>query len=128
MLVLDLNFVMVDMNLAYQRMSGKSREELLGRHVFDAFPANPSEPGVSGPSNLVESLRRAVATGEPDVMAPQRYDTERIDQPGEFTERYWCPVNVPVHGPEGEVTCIIHAVEEVPALIKRFVEAEAAGA
>lgn len=122
------DFIMIDMNSAYQRVSGRSRDELLGRNVFDAFPDNPSEPGVSANSNLGESLRRVLATARPDTMPLQRYDVEAIDRPGEFAERYWCPVNIPVPGPDGQVALIIHAVEEVPDLIKKFVEAETAGA
>ncbi len=128
MLLLSLDFRVIDMNYAYQRISGRSREELVGRIVFETFPDNPSEPGVSGMGNLAESLRRVIATGKPDMMALQRHDTEAIDHPGEFSERYWYPVNVPVPGPGGQVACISHAVEEIPDLIKKFVEAEAAGA
>jgi len=73
-------------------------------------------------------LRRVMDTGRPDAMPLQRYDVEAADHPGKFTERYWCPVNVPVRGPDGKVSCIIHAVEEVSELIRKFVEAEAARA
>jgi PAS domain-containing protein len=126
--LLSPDFVAIDVNLAYERVSGRSHDELLGKDILDSFPDNPSEPGISASRNLGESLRRVVATGQPDTMALQRYDVESIDQPGHYTERYWCPVNVPVPGPDGRVACIIHAVEEVPDLIKKFVEAEAAGA
>jgi hypothetical protein len=61
-------------------------------------------------------------------MALQRYDVEAAANPGDFAERYWCPVNVPVKDAEGRVMLVLHAVEEVSDLIRKFVEAQAAGA
>ena len=104
------------------------RDEVVGRFVFDAFPDNPTEPGVLGPGNLGESLRRVVDTGQPDMMPLQRYDVEVAEQPGTYMERYWCAMNFPVHRPDGEVDYIIHLVEEVPDLIRKFVDAESARA
>ncbi len=127
-LLLSPDFIMIDLNRAYERISGRSREELIGRPLFDAFPDNPTEPGVTSSGNLGASLRRAVASGQADAMAVLRYDVKAPGSSGDFAERYWCPVNVPVHGPGGELDCIIHAVEEVPELIRKFVDAEAASA
>ena len=126
--VVSPEFIMIDINEAYRQLSGRPREELVGRNVFEAFPDNPAEPGVSGSSALGESLRRVMDTGKPEAMGLQRYDVEVTDQPGKFSERYWCPINVPVPGAGGQVTCIIHVVEEVSDLIRKFVEAEAASA
>lgn len=127
-LLMTPDLVMVDANAAYERISGRSRSQLAGQHVFEAFPDNPSEPSATGRSNLGASLRRVIATGEPDVMSLQRYDVEVPDRPGVFKERYWCPVNVPVIGEDGKVTLLIHSVEEVSDLIRKFVEAQAASA
>jgi len=127
-LLMTPDLLMVDMNRSYERVSGRSREELLGVRVFDAFPDNPSEPASTGQSNLAESLRRVVATGEKNVMPLQRYDVEVSGSVGKFEERYWCPVNVPVLDADGNVALVLHAVEEVSDLIRKFVEAEAANA
>jgi PAS domain S-box-containing protein len=127
-LVLTTDFMIMDANAAHMRLSGKRREEVVGRPVVEVFPDNPSEPGILGPGNLGESLRRVVETGEPDTMPLQRYDVEVPEHPGTYTERYWCAMNVPVHHPNGEVDYIIHVVEEIPDLIRKFVEAESAGA
>jgi PAS domain S-box-containing protein len=127
-LLLTPDYVMIDANPAYEQITGRSRDQLAGQSVFDAFPDNPSEPAATGTLNLNASLRRAAETGERDVMALQRYDVEVPGHPGVFTERYWCPVNVPVMGSGGELTMLVHVVEEVSDLIAKFVEAEAARA
>lgn len=120
--------VIVDANQAYCDLSGKTCAEIVGRTVVEAFPDNPDDPGATGSANLGASLRRVAETGQGDVMALQRYDVEVPGRPGEFRERYWCPVNAPVLGASGEVTMLVHVVEEVSGLIRRFVEAEAANA
>lgn len=129
-LLLTPDFVMTDANDAFFRITGRSREELVGRPVLEAFPDDPAEPSSTGTRNFGASLHRALATGKPDVMALQRYDIEVPGRPGVFRERYWCPVNVPVRSgnSDGETTMIIHVVEEVSDLIRKFVEAQAAGA
>jgi len=126
-LLLTTDLTVMDVNRAHLRLTGRSRDDLLGVNVLDAFPDNPAEPGIAGTSSLRDSVLRAVETGRPDVMGVQRYDVEATSKPGTFEERYWCPVNTPVRGPGGEVEYVIHVVEEVSDLIRRFVEAEAAG-
>src|SRR5712691_2171939 len=127
-LLLTTDFVVMDANAAHMRLSGRSREDVIGKSVLEAFPDNPAEPGVFGPSALGASLRQVVYTGQPDMMPLQRYDVELPEQPGTYVERYWCTMNVPVRRPDGEVDYIIHLVEEVSDLIRKFVDAESAGA
>lgn len=125
-LLLTPEFIIADMNLAYLQVTGRTREELLGRHVFDAFPDDPSEPSSTGSRNISASLRQVLATGERDSMPLQKYDVEVPGHPGVFEERYWSPVNAPVFGPDGRVVLIANWVEEVSDLVRQFAEAQAA--
>jgi PAS domain-containing protein len=104
LLVLTPGFVIADMNEAYLRAAGRSRDQLLGRDVFAAFPDNPADPEATGVHNLRSSLRRVLNTGKRDVMAVQKYDVAVSG--GGFEQRYWIPVNAPVPGPDGEVAWI----------------------
>src|SRR6185503_1028764 len=62
---------------------------------------------------------RVLATGQPHVMAVQKYDIRRPDsEGGGFEERYWSPLNAPVLGRNGEVAYIIHQVEDVTAFVR----------
>ncbi|MCT4351764.1 SpoIIE family protein phosphatase [Streptomyces sp. Je 1-79] len=116
--LLTPELVYADVNEEFVRMSGRSREQLVGRYLFDVFPDNPGDPAASGARNLYASLQRVLATGERDAMALQRYDVESLERPGEWEERYWSPVNAPVLGPDGRVVLLLHRVEEVTELIK----------
>ena len=116
--LLTPELVYVDANEEYLRMSGRSREQLVGHYLFDAFPDNPNDSGASGMRNLEASLNRVLESGERDAMALQRYDVESAQRPGEWQERYWSPVNAPVLGPDGRVVLLVHRVEEVTELIR----------
>ncbi|MEV4448075.1 PP2C family protein-serine/threonine phosphatase [Streptomyces mirabilis] len=117
-LLLTPDMLAVDANRAYERVSGRSLAELLGRCVFDVFPDNPSDVRTGGPQVLRASLERVLATGEPDSMAVQKYSAEVPDRPGVFEERYWSTVNIPLLDADGRVSLIVHRVEEVTALIR----------
>ncbi|AVZ71275.1 protein phosphatase [Streptomyces lunaelactis] len=116
-LVLGPDLVVVDVNDAYLRATGRTRDELVGQYIFDAFPDNPADPNADGVRNLSASLHRVLATRKPDTMALQKYDIPVMREPGVFEERWWSPVNTPVVGPDGSVAWIIHRVEDVTAFV-----------
>ncbi|MGX9889413.1 PP2C family protein-serine/threonine phosphatase [Streptomyces sp. NPDC002276] len=116
--LLTPDLVYADANEEFLRMSGRTREQVVGRFLFDVFPDNPNDPAATGMRNLETSLRRVIATGERDTMALQRYDVESVACPGQWEERYWSPVNTPLLDPDGKVVLLVHRVEEVTELIR----------
>ncbi|TVT38138.1 GAF domain-containing protein [Amycolatopsis rhizosphaerae] len=113
--VLSPGFVFLAVNDAYLKVAGRSREELIGREVFEAFPDNPEDP--QGARALRASLERVVATGQRHTMALVRYSVEVADRPGVIEHRYWSPLNAPVLGEDGSVRLILHRVEEVTGFL-----------
>jgi len=111
--------VMLDVNEAYLEASGRSREQVLGRNIFDAFPGNPDDPDMLGPTQLKGSFDAVLATGEPDMVMPIRYDVEDPGRPGEFEERYWAVINTPVRSDDGHITLIAHKAEEVTHIVNQ---------
>jgi PAS domain-containing protein len=120
-LLLTPGFDIADMNLAYLRVTGRRREDLLGRNLFDAFPDDPADPSATGVRDLDASFRRVLVTREPDSLAFQKYDVEVPGSPGVFARRFWCPVNAPVFGGDGRVVLIAQCVEEISDKVSRFV-------
>ncbi|WP_060885644.1 PP2C family protein-serine/threonine phosphatase [Streptomyces caniscabiei] len=116
--LLTPDLVYADANDDFVRLAGRSRDELIGRYIFDVFPENPNEPAAAGMRETEASMLRTVATGERDTMALLRYDIEDPQRPGLWQEHYWSPVNAPVLGPDGKVAMIVHRVEEVTELIR----------
>jgi PAS domain-containing protein len=127
-LALTPEFVVADVNEAFLQATGRAREEVLGRDVFDAFPDNPWDPADTGVRNVRASLRRVLATGQPDYIEFQKHDIEIPGSPGQFAMRYWSLVNAPVFGPDGRVSLIAHCAEEVTERMRRFMSALAVDA
>lgn len=103
----------IDVNDAYARATFTDRKDIAGKQLFEVFPDNPEIETADGVSNLFDSLRTVAETGQPHAMAVQRYDVR--DASGAFVEKYWQPINTPVHDPDGRLICLLHHVEDVTA-------------
>ncbi len=104
---------------AYLLATMTKREEIIGRFVFDVFPDNPDDPSATGVENLRASLENVLKYRKPHTMAIQKYDIRRPESAGGgFEERYWSPQNSPVFDANGEITHIIHQVEDVSEFVR----------
>ncbi len=117
-LILSVDLVILTASNAYLEATFTRRQAIVGKHVFDVFPDNPSTPHASAVRNLEASLREVIATRKSHQMALQRYDVPRpSDQGGDeaqsFEEKYWLPLNTPVLDGQGDLAYIIHKVEDV---------------
>jgi len=108
-------FTMVGATDARLAVTHTTRDETLGRGLFEIFPDNPDDPGATGTNNLRASLERVLATRAADTMAVQKYDIRGPD--GTFQARYWSPKNIPVLSASGDVLYILHRVEDVTDLV-----------
>jgi len=117
------NWTIVAANDARLRVTNTTREQQIGRPLFEIFPDDPDDPQADGVRNLTASLERVVATKAPDTMAVQRYAVRDLD--GQFVERWWTPVNSPVLNGDGDVALIIHRVEDVTEVVRLRGDAEA---
>lgn len=113
------NFEIVTASDSYLRATGRSRENLTGQGILEAFPDDPNDETADGVRNLRISLDQVAASREADTMAVQRYPIPRpAAEGGGFEERYWSPVNSPVLGGDGSLLYIIHKVEDVTDYIR----------
>ncbi len=104
---------------AYLRATMTTRDEIIGRPVFEVFPDDPAEQGAEGVASGRASMRRVVSARRPDAMPVLRYPIRRRTSDGEtFEERYWSTLNTPVFGRDGEVAYILHRVEDVTELVR----------
>lgn len=117
-LILDTRLFIVEVNAAYLKATSRTRETVLGKHIFDAFPGNPNDPQATGVRRLYESLQRVMQSKTTDSLGLLQYDIP-VGPPeqGRFEKRYWSPVNSPVLDAEGRVTHIIHQAIDVTARV-----------
>jgi PAS domain S-box-containing protein len=126
-LVLTPDLTITAASNAYLRATLTVREQIMGRNLFEVFPDNPDDPAADGTRNLRASLQRVLSSGRADTMAIQKYDIRRPEaEGGGFEVRFWSPVNTPLLDAAGNVTHIIHRVEDVTEFVRlKSVQAEA---
>jgi two-component system CheB/CheR fusion protein len=112
-------FTILHASLEYLRATLTRSAEIVGRGLFEVFPDDPGEPAATGTRNLRASLERVLEARAPDAVAVQKYDLPRRGPEAGFEERYWSSVNAPVLAPSGEITCIVHCVEDVTEWVRR---------
>ncbi len=104
-------FTIAEVNDAYLAATMRTRADVVGRGVFEAYPDNPEDPVIAGVRTLRTSLEHVLASKQPDTLPGLRYDIARPD--GTFEARWWSPVNSPVLDDNGEVDAIIHNANDV---------------
>jgi PAS domain S-box-containing protein len=93
-----------------------TRQDHIGKGIFEAFPDNPDDPKADGVAMLTASLQVVLREKKPHQMAIQKYDIPTADRSG-FEVRYWLPRNIPVFDDKGEVKYIIHHVQDLTAQV-----------
>jgi PAS domain S-box-containing protein len=115
------DYLILSVNDTFLATLGRSREELVGKSLFVAFPAAPNDSEDTGVSALRRSLEKVVETGKSDTLAVQRYPIRVTTASGEerYEERFWSAVNTPIHDEEGKLICIAHSTIDVTDLVSR---------
>jgi len=112
-LILSPDLTILTASNLYLEATLTTREKLVGRHIFEAFPDNPDNPNADGIKNIHASLQRVLTTCKPDQMPVQHYDIPHPTLPGVFVERYWLPSHTPVLSEQGEVSYIIQLATNI---------------
>jgi len=116
-MLLDPALTFVGVNAAYLRATGRTRDELIGRNIFEAFPGNPADPDDGSVRQLRASFERVLATKAPDTIALIRYAIPRDTPEGVvFDERYWSATHTPLLDETGEVAQILQHTVDVTEL------------
>lgn len=111
-LVLDTNLQIRAVNRAYEQATGTPRSLLVGDHLFDAFPDNPSDPDANGVANLGRSLETVFSRGAAHWMGLQRYDVPSVWDRTIFHKKIWAPANHPIRV-NGCTVGAVHHVQDV---------------
>lgn len=112
--------IILAVNDAFLKAASRIRHDLLGKSLFEVFPANPDDEEDTGEWSLRNSLARVIATGEPETMPVQRYHIRVVLPNGEvgFEERFWSVGNTPIFGEDGKLLCISHITTDITDQIR----------
>ncbi|MEX6508894.1 sensor histidine kinase [Jiella sp. M17.18] len=113
-MVLDADLRYVAVNRAYEEATLRSRQELLGRGLFEMFP-NEGESG----RRLRASFDSVFATGEPDTIAFIPYEIPRPEwQGGGMEQRYWSATHTPLKAADGSVRFVVQNTVDVTEIVR----------
>jgi two-component sensor histidine kinase len=122
-LVLDAQLIIVAASDRYLDLTSRAREEIVGRHILEAYPENPDAVGTVEQGPLEVSLRHVLTTRKPHEMAVIQYDIPKVG--GGFEQKFWTPVHTPVLGHDGSVQYIIQNPMDVTQSVVKQREADA---
>ena len=113
------DLTIIGANAAYLRSTGRTAKDIVGKHVFQAFPENPADPESTSIQDVRDSIERAIATKLPDTTPFLRYAVPHETSEGTvFQEIYWSAVHTPVMDADGEVAFVAQNAIDVTDLYK----------
>ena len=117
-LVLTPDFVIVAASNRYLDHAMKTRKDLVGRMLTDAFPNDSAGPRPYTVSELHESLGRVLSQREAEKMPVQKLPIQRTaSHPASNDERYSRATNAPLFDTDGRILYLIHSIEDVTELV-----------
>ena len=118
-LVLAPDLTIIDANDAYLRSVGRTKEDIVGLYVFDAFPENPDDPGSTNICEVKASLETAIATRAAHTTPFLRYSVPVETATGVvFEERFWNAMHTPALRDDGSVAFVYQNAIDVTDLYK----------
>ncbi len=115
-LLIDRQMVIVGANRAYLQAVSRT-DDIIGQHIFAAFPANPDDPDSTNVAQLTASIEQVIATGQVHNIPFVRFAVQRATSEGPiFEERYWSAVHTPVFDASGEIAFISQNAIDVTEL------------
>ncbi|MCW2666534.1 MAG: domain S-box-containing protein [Frankiales bacterium] len=115
--VLDPALVIVAVNDTYLLSTGRTREDLIGRPLFEVFPPTPEALDEHGRLPVQLTLERVRDTGVTEATPVLRHDV--LDPAtGEMVERHWLLAAVPVLDDEGRTALVVQRTEDVTDFVR----------
>lgn len=93
-------------------VTGARREDVVGRRLFDLLPTAQGDPFAKSVRDLRVSLEKVLTTKERDVLPVQPYLVRDPNRDGISEERHGLLINTPAIDPDGEVSYIIHKIQD----------------
>lgn len=112
-LVLSPDLIILAISDDYANTNLIKHREILGKYLFDVFPAN-------GNQNILEqikaSLEYVLQNKKAHIMPVLRLDVQNTA--GIFEEKYWNPINKPILTTENKIQYIFHSFKEVTEFVE----------
>ena len=111
------NFMMIAASDGYLKATGKTRDEIIGKGLFEVFPDVSARARKTGRGELYEVLEKCLKTGRSVRTGVIRYDIP--NENGEYDIRYWQAIHHPITDDSGKVIAIVQNTEEVTDMVEK---------
>jgi signal transduction histidine kinase/DNA-binding response OmpR family regulator len=107
----------VDANEAFLRLTNHVREDVVGRNLFDAFPAEPEGSLPNDAAVIRQAIDRAFATGTVQPVPFFRYSIplDTVEGAG-YRDCIWSANHLPLADGEGNVSLVLQHPQNLAAL------------
>ncbi|PPD58299.1 PAS domain S-box protein [Dehalogenimonas etheniformans] len=95
----------------YLSATQTKRDDIVGKGFLEVFPGNIADPASKAGDKVRSSFERVIGLRAPDSIGITEHEIP--DAKGQFETRWWDTTNSPIFGAEGEVTAIMHRIEDV---------------
>jgi len=100
------NFTIIYANEAFLRVANSRLEDIIGKHAFEAFPANQTDDKLANRTDLADSINHALVNKEADKISLYRYDIRARDS-DQFEQRFWNTHVYPILNEQQEVMYLV---------------------
>lgn len=113
--LLTPELVIAGCNTAYTDLLNVTREEIIGRPLFEAFDSGPGADAPANVRQVRDSLVRALKTGERDHLAVVRFSVPYRDATGALVhqDRYWSATHTPLKNDQGEPIYLLQHTTDI---------------
>lgn len=108
------SFTMIAASDQYLKVTGKNRDQVIGKGLFEVFPDTSERAVETGKGELQTSLEAVIKLKEPDSTGIIRYDL--ANEAGNLEVRYWQATHYPIIE-DGELVAIIQSTADVTDLV-----------
>ncbi|HET6558440.1 MAG TPA: PAS domain-containing protein [Prolixibacteraceae bacterium] len=103
-------YTLLAVSEGFLQLTGKTKEEIMGKGLWEAFPSNSDYPEKAVVQEIKTSLNKVITTKKAHQMSVQRYDFAHTEN--QFSEKFWKINNSPLLSDKGEVLFIINSIED----------------
>ncbi|WP_182084709.1 PAS domain-containing protein [Aureimonas sp. ME7] len=113
-MIVDESLTFAAVNGAYEATTNRRRADLVGRNLFECFPAEGEAR-----DRVENSIRRAFASGQPDTLAFIEYKIPRSSDPRDgFEHRFWSAIHSPLKDSAGRVIFVLQNTVDITEIVR----------
>ncbi|PSR57498.1 histidine kinase [Adhaeribacter arboris] len=114
LIVIAPDYTVLEVTNKYLTLVLRTREQLIGKNLLEAFPDSPDDSNSKNTSLLRESINKTFREKKTIYFEPLRYDIVRPEsEGGGYETRYWEASHTPILNAAGEVKYLIRRTSNV---------------